>query len=376
MPRFMLFTILATSLLLSSSTSDAAVLYGLTGTGGTPQATLHVINQADASVTPILPLNDNNGGQVIAYNPDDGFMYHWTGYPSSNALFERINLASLQVTNIPVSGYATNEIYSATYDPARAAFLTTDISFNFSKFTTDGERTYLGSTSTWIRGLAYSGETLYGGRNSISDDSLYTIDSNNGEILSAIPVVMDGYTVAAFISQATHPETGELWALLVVEELPRKTRVLATIEPTSGVATLVGTMPAGSGFSSIAFVPDPVISVEIDVKPGDELNALNTGSNGVIPVAILSSSDEFDATQIDPISISLEGAEVSVRGKGKLLAHEEDVNGDGLIDLVCQVETESLTFDLEVGEVCLTGETTDGRNIAGCDLVVIVPDLE
>ena len=62
--------------------------------------------------------------------------------------------------------------------------------------------------------------------------------------------------------------------------------------------------------------------------------------------------------------------------EGKLLAHKEDVNGDELLDLVCQVETESLALDLEFGEVCLTGKTTDSQKIEGCDLVVIVPNLE
>ncbi|MBD3673455.1 MAG: hypothetical protein HUJ26_08000 [Planctomycetaceae bacterium] len=363
-------------LLYCCKSSEGAVLYGLTGRGGTPKATLHVVSQSDASLTPVMQLNDNGGGQVIAYNPDDGHMYHWTGYPSSNTLLEKINLETLAVTNIPLSGFETNEIYSATYDPTIGAFLTTDLSVNFASVTPDGVRTYLGSTDHWVRGLAFVGETLYGGRNTlIPVDSLFTIDPSNGDLLSTTSVTLEGYTLSSFISQATNPDTGELWALLIVEELPRKTRVLVTIEPATGVATLVGIMPEDSGFSSIAFVPDPVIPVEIDVKPGDELNPLNTGSNGVIPVAIFSSED-FDASTIDPISISLEGAEVAVRGKGKLLAHEEDVNGDGLLDLVCQVETESLAFDLEVGEVCLTGKTTDGQKIAGCDLVVVVPDLE
>jgi hypothetical protein len=82
--------------------------------------------------------------------------------------------------------------------------------------------------------------------------------------------------------------------------------------------------------------------VEIDIKPGSYPNAINLGSNGVIPVAILSTED-FAATSVNASNVFLAGSGVAVRGKGNnTLAHEEDVNGDGLIDLVIKVETENL----------------------------------
>ncbi|MHC4521451.1 MAG: hypothetical protein ACYTAS_22900, partial [Planctomycetota bacterium] len=45
----------------------------------------------------------------------------------------------------------------------------------------------------------------------------------------------------------------------------------------------------------------------IDIKPGSWPNAINQGSNGLIPIAIFS-SPEFDATQVDPTTVSLAGA--------------------------------------------------------------------
>ena len=95
----------------------------------------------------------------------------------------------------------------------------------------------------------------------------------------------------------------------------------------------------------------------------------------MLPVAILSSA-EFDATTVNPATIRLAGAEVAVRGKGKLLAHVEDVNGDGLPDLICQVETESLTLDPDVGDVWLTADTINFEKVIGSDVVLIVPDHE
>ena len=59
---------------------------------------------------------------------------------------------------------------------------------------------------------------------------------------------------------------------------------------------------------------------------------------------------------------------------GRYLAHEEDIYDDGLIDLVCQVETAQ--FMVEVGQsvVVLEAETFDGTLIRGEDTIRIVPD--
>lgn len=364
-------------LTLSSQTDAGVTLYALTGRGGTPSATLHIVDQTNAAITPVLPLNDNNGGQVIAYNPDDGCLYHWTGWPQENALFERIDLETLSVTNIPLSGFQTNEIYGAAYDALTGTFLTTDVSHNLAMVTPDGIRSAIGTTDNWVRGLTFRGDTLYGGHNSlIPVDELWEIDPTTGDFLTSTPVTIPGYAMAGFAAMATHPETGELWAVLLSTDFPsKKTRLLAKLDPQTGVASVVGVFPEQSGVSSIVFVPDPVIPVQIDVKPDDELNAINPGSKGVIPVAIFS-SENFDATSVDPESIELAGAEVAVVGKGKSLHHEVDVDGDGLTDLLCQVDTESLTLELDAGEVQLIGETYDGQLIEGYDFILVVPGTE
>lgn len=128
-------------------------------------------------------------------------------------------------------------------------------------------------------------------------------------------------------------------------------------------------------------VVSPVIEVGIDIKPGSYPNSINLGSQGVVPVAILSTED-FDATiEVDRDTVKLAGSGVAVRGKNnKLLAHEEDVNGDGLIDLICQVETENLdpgTF--QDGQAVLTGNLLPefgGTPIEGSDDITIVPPGE
>lgn len=114
--------------------------------------------------------------------------------------------------------------------------------------------------------------------------------------------------------------------------------------------------------------------VMIDIKPGSDPNSINLGSAGVIPVAIFS-SDTFDATTINPETVTLAGAKVKMAGKsGKYLWHEEDVNMDGLMDIVCQVYTNQ--FEIETGETVavLTAETHEGMAVFGEDSVRIVQE--
>ena len=117
-----------------------------------------------------------------------------------------------------------------------------------------------------------------------------------------------------------------------------------------------------------------VLEVEIDIKPGSDPNSINLGSNGVIPVAILT-TDDFDATTVDPGTVTLAGAGVAVRGKGnKSMSHVEDVDGDGDLDLLVQVETQNLDPDgFQNGLALLTGQTYGGQPIQGSDEIRIVP---
>lgn len=115
------------------------------------------------------------------------------------------------------------------------------------------------------------------------------------------------------------------------------------------------------------------LHVDIDIKPGSDPNAINLGSAGVIPVAILS-TPTFDATTVDPSSISLAGASVKVVGKNdRPLCHAEDVNDDLLADLVCQVYTYEFLVEEGAGTASLTGQTFGGLSIWGEDSIKIVP---
>ena len=118
----------------------------------------------------------------------------------------------------------------------------------------------------------------------------------------------------------------------------------------------------------------PVVqTVAIDIKPDSSQNTINLGSAGVVPVAILSSA-EFDATSIDPETITLAGAPVQKVGKNnKPLCHAADVNLDGRLDLFCQVVTAQLNLQAEDTTAVLEGQTFDGTPVRGEDTIRIVP---
>ena len=110
---------------------------------------------------------------------------------------------------------------------------------------------------------------------------------------------------------------------------------------------------------------NPTISVDIDVKPSSARNPLNMKSKGVIPVAILSSTS-FDAVAIDPNSVKFGPGDAT---EAHMMGHVEDVNGDGLDDLMLHFDTQSTGITCDMDEVSLTGETFGGDAIEGSDTI-------
>lgn len=125
--------------------------------------------------------------------------------------------------------------------------------------------------------------------------------------------------------------------------------------------------------AALAQNPFPVIiKAAIDIKPGSFPNSINLGSQGVVPVAILS-TESFNASSVDPSSIALAGAAVRLKGKGTPMTSFEDVNEDGIMDLVVQVNTEALQLSDTDTTAVLTGRTTEGAYVSGADSIRIVP---
>jgi len=115
------------------------------------------------------------------------------------------------------------------------------------------------------------------------------------------------------------------------------------------------------------------LHVAIDIKPGSEDNPLNVLANGLLPVAVLG-SETFDVSQIDQATLSLAGAGPEERGKSGNYGALEDVNGDGLPDLVVHFPVPDLALQPGDHAAVLTGKMLDGASFVGVDLVrILVP---
>lgn len=109
-----------------------------------------------------------------------------------------------------------------------------------------------------------------------------------------------------------------------------------------------------------------VVAVTIDIKPDSFPNSINLKSKGNVPVAILSDST-FDATTVDKNTVIFAGVSPLPIGQTP-----EDMNGDGLLDIVLHFKTQDLDLQTDNTEACLSGKTSDEQDIEGCDSVRIV----
>jgi len=111
-----------------------------------------------------------------------------------------------------------------------------------------------------------------------------------------------------------------------------------------------------------------VIGGLVDIKPKSDPNSINTRSMGLVPVAILS-SEVFDATTVNVSTLEFGPDDATPKHNG----HLEDVNNDGLIDLVSHYVQKETGIQIGDTLACISGETFGGQSIFGCDSIVTVP---
>ena len=133
-----------------------------------------------------------------------------------------------------------------------------------------------------------------------------------------------------------------------------------------------------TSLSPFGLMQKVVTEVAIDVKPRSDRNRINPKSNGVTPVAILT-TESFNALTVDHASVlfgktGLEAAECHTDKKTGLPKRcEEDVDGDGDLDLVFHFETQETGIQAGDEEAILTGELFNGHFIQGRDAIITDP---
>jgi hypothetical protein len=110
------------------------------------------------------------------------------------------------------------------------------------------------------------------------------------------------------------------------------------------------------------------LTIGIDIKPDGFPNSINPYSRGVIPVAILG-SDTFDVADVDVTTLAFGPGGAAI---AHLNGHLQDVNSDGIMDLMLHFRTQDSGITCGDESATLTGETLDGQPIEGTDSIQTV----
>ena len=124
---------------------------------------------------------------------------------------------------------------------------------------------------------------------------------------------------------------------------------------------------------------EALLEIVLKLKQGEGARNINLKSRGKVAAAVLSVDLEFDATTIDPTTVTLgDGADpdahVAGNKHGKLMVSWPDLNEDGLNDALFHFNTQDLVaagLTAETTELVLHGMTTDGVEFTGTDAVAV-----
>ena len=112
-------------------------------------------------------------------------------------------------------------------------------------------------------------------------------------------------------------------------------------------------------FGAAALADEPEI-VRIDFDPGSTANIVELGKAERVGVAIIFTPDCYSCSRLDDRKTALNGVLVEVGGYGgadHALCSDEDVNGDGVYDVVCHFDLRKLGLEPGKQEIVLTGVT-------------------
>jgi len=267
---------------------------------------LHSMSTVDASTIFLCEVASSTG-QGLASNPVDGFLYHYTF-----DTFERIDDTTQDpcgVTPIPLSPDPTPMLSNTalTFRTTTGEFLFAEDSSELYTLIADGKGPdFVADMDAQSRGLAIiTGDIppppgLPPGEHVFSIDAggfgtgafLHKINPDTGATISTVRIVLDAsFSADLFVNGGTglafNPLDGKLYALLKISDDPDSggglDRHLATINPVTGVATLVGDTEV-TKIAGLTFNPGTLFGINLD---DNELSTISTEDGSVTEVCDL-----------------------------------------------------------------------------------------
>jgi hypothetical protein len=136
----------------------AGNLYGVTGDGEADlPSSLYSINKTTGAASLIVQFNTTgDGGETIAYNPVDGFIYHFSG-SEDELVFQKVNLGDNSITDISLSTFWEEEFFGMTYAASENLFIASTIENEILRVSASGVVSDLITTADYIKGFAING---------------------------------------------------------------------------------------------------------------------------------------------------------------------------------------------------------------------------
>jgi hypothetical protein len=293
----------------------------------------------------------------------DGTIY--TINESSNAQLWKLNATTGAAKLVGSTGLQIQE-GDMTIDP-RTGTLYVAIGSPDRIYTVDkrtGTANLFANTERDVSGLTFVGNTLYGlALRDWEPDLLVQIDTSTR---AAKIIGETGTNFGVFAAMAYDPVSGMVYIAGPSTKWGNDNK-LYKVNLETGAASLIGDLiglnSSISGFSWSLLTT----VINIDISP----NNINPKSKGKISVAILSAKNLDAPSQIDPNSLTFgrSGDEQSLA-----FCHgSEDVNKDGLQDLICLFYSQDTGFQCGDIKGILKGKTVKGKQIEGRHSVKIVP---
>jgi len=265
MPRVLTLVLVVGLTLGLGANAGAVVLYGSAYSGSTGQATLYGISPTTGVATPIGPIGFARVGS-LDFSPVAGRLYG-VGFNGTSVVLITIDPGTGAGTQVGPLGFTGNVgVFDIAFRPSDGTLFAVSqgvvsqssaVPVNlYTINTATGAATLVGTLGTTPpglngNGLAFVGGTLYYGAGNVggveASNALFTLNQSTG--LATLQTVItfqgtfgsgDGPRPAAM---KFDPATGLLWAVVITDG--PTTSTLATINPTSGVATSVGQTQTG-----------------------------------------------------------------------------------------------------------------------------------